>query len=295
MPLSLVALALVVACRPGPEQDTAVAPQAWVYDPPQSEASPPSLGEIATRAGGDLAGLLDTDADTVRGLLGVVLAESDAGCPALEDFNGQDLWSGGCTSPAGVSHEGWLLTLDARGQLQDDGRIASELFQLNGLLRSEWPDGTWASLSGDARGVDLQATEDTPRESTVSVAGTFRSTRPELEDTWVAQELAVNLQARATVQDGLNRLELEATLRAPDRALELRGFDLQEQAQGCTLSVEALRLWWPEHGWVQLSLPEGEQALDPCVACGEATWQDQDRGQVCVSLDDLLDWRSTPW
>lgn len=288
-------LLLSIACG-GPDGPRA-GPTAWTFDaePPGRVALAP---EDLDQGFADLVAHL-ADINPVGAHTGHAWAMShrDAGCPVMDEHNGQDLWWGDCETDAGTLFQGFSLYTRMFDFPVGDEWVHHYLWYHSHMVVEPASGGAYLALGdNEVRGVERR---DGAREQSVYLLGDHRWTERVGDSTWLQEDLSVWLYMVASEFEDGHAFELNGgASRLPGTlaAVEIAHAELSEAPGACPLEPAGeMRVWEPSGGWYDVTFDGADAsgaATDACDGCGTIWFDGAPVGPVCADFSPFLTWES---
>lgn len=285
---------LIQGCA-APEGDSL--PSAWVYAEDERDAAPLSVAEVEEALGEVLATVLRVDPILPIEAFSAARNHGDTACPVVTDHSNQDVVSGDCTANSGYTYLGYaLINRMSEVEIEYEGeRHYHHTFDwTTGLLRILGPDGHTLEILGD----DLYREyldDDGNVVLQMYLWGDFYADNGPEENTWLAQQVGVELHFSATRREdgnvgtwsgGLSRLQGVA------KAAVLHDLAVDSTPEGCAMEgVGDVDLLAENGVWHTVHF-DGAAA---CDGCGEVTVEGASIGEACIDTSGLSTWEERPW
>lgn len=245
-----------------------------------------SLGEQEQAIDAVIEAITTISPRVVHDAFDAVLDHRTSACPEVEQRSGQIVVAGDCTTSAGWTWLGVGLRssiANMRIVLGDIDAFHREWEFSNGNVQVIDPDGAIYQLTGTSLYRDYDA-EDGARSLTVEMWGEFGAVGvPELEDTWFADDIAVELYLDARIngdaeyRGGMSRLD------GPAWAWSTDALVLDDACP--TEPTGTLRVQDAEGTWYTFTFDAAS-----CDGCGTS-----EDGTVCADFSPMVEFREDPW
>jgi hypothetical protein len=312
---SLPVALLLVACTEPSEPEGSDAPG----DPPSPyivpEGDPPEPTATLAEVGAALQEALDL-AFTVHGgpvheSYDKAMEGASGSCPYVYTTADGSYWYDNCVSDAGTAFDGYVFSLDADEVYDPTYGFTYSFWYAFGGATVVDANGHTLEVGGGAvtQKVSDQVDGVNLAEYYSMLEGTFAWDGTEADGTWLESEIDPDLElyAYAATDFGVSFVQLSGgfggvldgwavAFDTNGVGAELLGFPCEEELSG-TIGVRAPDGTWTD---VQFDGVVDAEALDTfdealCDGCGEAFFQGEALGEVCVDVSTLLAAGVAPW
>jgi hypothetical protein len=298
--------------------DTALEPSDYIYDDDDKATPGLAMDEVesaiteAALAIFEIDPLLFHDAyDTAtQDAYQAAAAGLEEECPYfvdyyLEDY-GQYYWSDTCTDDRGTSYAGYGISYNLDGYTSGSTIYPHYRYFYGDALVTD-PDGHSIEGSGYLYYYEYSY-PGSSRTTYLNTYGTYRSDDPEHADTWLAQDLDIEINLTASHYQTYpgSTMSLTASVGGLEGAVStvrmeevyLYSESLGSMCPGEPSGLVSVRD--DEGNWYEVDFhgPEywGAAVFMPdCDGCGQVSWRGEALGTVCPDFSRLVSWESRPW
>ncbi len=300
------------------ESDTAEQPSDYIYDEEEQDSPSLPMTDVEDAITQALQAIFEIDPALFhnaydRAIRPAYMAAAeglDEDCPYyvdyyLEDYN-QYYWSDNCTDERGTSFTGYGISYNT-----DEAESPDGYYVYNRYFYGDAAIGDSDGYLIEGSGYFSYSEYSTPGYSRwlyIDAYGKYRSDHPDQADTWLAQDLDIEIKMTATRYEGYpgNTMSLTASIGG------LTGVVSSVRMEDVYLYNESLGSMCPgepsgrvsvrddEGNWYEVDFhgPKYWGAatfLPQCDGCGEVSWRGEPLGTVCPDFSPLLDWETRPW